>query len=455
MLGFPEAESRGRVGQSESVAFGSFAQDVVHKHLVCPDLDFAYSVNPDVIRSQLFTLKAKFKEYATKAEAACYQIEQHYKQDKFSSPATHARFTTGGAVVTGTVQPIRTDISFTDIIPQASPIPLLEAIANLMKAQAQGEDEGWDLLRDDFKGTFASHSTVGIRLALNSSSHDLRPLQIQFVIPGSSAHICGIISRGDEIVAVDGKQAVESEIVRQVRGSDVVGSKVSLTVRKGGTGKVLEASLIRGAWGAVERKEKLFILYDELQKMIKSDANKEEIQTKLKEIVEMATDYEKYRAVSDMTIHDRLRDLQSEMHRLLEVATQRTQSLLKKYSSACQCINSQMPEITVALHKGVESYIKELQLKLNESAERIIHLETENHTIQYKNTEMLVNLEDRNVELLQKLKEEEKKSKLLDAKVQLVQAEAMKAMESLAAFSVNKLNKAAKAKADSQVGDGA
>jgi hypothetical protein len=68
---------------------------------------------------------------------------------------------------------------------------------------------------------------------------------------------------------------------------------------------------------------------------------------------------------------------------------------------------------------------------------------------------MLVNLEDRNVELLQKLKEEEKKSKLLDAKVQLVQAEAMKAMESLAAFSVNKLNKAAKAKADSQVGDAA
>jgi uncharacterized protein YaaQ len=196
-------------------------------------------------------------------------------------------------------------------------------------------------------------------------------------------------------------------------------------------------------------------MYDELQKMIKSDANKEEIQTKLKEIVEMATDYEKYRAVSDMTIHDRLRDLQSEMHRLLKVATQRTQALLKKYSSACQCINSQMPEITVALHKGVESYIKELQMKLNESAERIIHLETENHTIKYKNTEMLVNLEDRNVELLQKLKEEEKKSKVLDARVQLVQAEAIKAMESLAAFSVNKLNKAAKAKADSQVGDGA
>lgn len=391
-----------------------------------------------------------FKEYVTKAEMACYEIENHYKEEKAPSPA---KISAGGAVVTGKVQNTKKDTGFTEPTPQASPIPLLEDIAKLITAHADGSS--WDLLRDDRKGNSGTSSTVGIRLALNSSSHDLRPLQIQFVIPGSSAHICGIISRGDEIVAVDGKQAVESEIVRQVRGSDVVGSKVSLTVRKGGTGKVLEASLIRGAWGAVERKEKLFILYDELQKMIKSDANKEETQTKLHQIVEMATDYEKYRAVSDMTIHDRLRDLQSEMHRLLEVATQRTLALLKKYSSACQFINSQMPEITVALHKGVESYIKELQMKLNESAERIIHLETENHTIEYKNTEMLVNLEDRNVELLQKLKEEEKKSKLLDAKVQLVQAEAMKAMESLAAFSVNKLNKAAKAKADSQVGDAA
>lgn len=35
----------------------------------------------------------------------------------------------------------------------------------------------------------------------NSSAADLRPLQIQYVIPGSSAHICGLLSRGDEIVS--------------------------------------------------------------------------------------------------------------------------------------------------------------------------------------------------------------------------------------------------------------
>lgn len=41
-----------------------------------------------------------------------------------------------------------------------------------------------------------------LQLCRNSSAHDLRPLQIQFVIPGSSAHICGLLTRGDEIVSL-------------------------------------------------------------------------------------------------------------------------------------------------------------------------------------------------------------------------------------------------------------
>jgi len=162
-------------------------------------------------------------------------------------------------------------MDFEDLTPEASPIPLLEAITNLISAEE--EEDGWDLLRDDLKRR-ATHSTVGIRLAQNSSATDLRPLQIQLVIPGSSAHICGLLNRTDEIIAVDGQQALASDIVRQVRGSDIVGSKVVLTVRKGGVGQVFDVALVRGAWGAVERKEKLFILFEELQKLIKSGTKK-------------------------------------------------------------------------------------------------------------------------------------------------------------------------------------
>lgn len=54
--------------------------------------------------------------------------------------------------------------------------------------------------------------------------------------------------------------------------------------------------------------------------------------------------------------------LQSEIHRLLEVSTQRIQALETMYSSAYQFINTQMPEITLSLHERFETYIKKLQV---------------------------------------------------------------------------------------------
>ena len=66
--------------------------------------------------------------------------------------------------------------------------------------------------------------------------------------------------------------------MEKVRGTDIVGSKVVLTVRKGGVGQVFDVALVRGAWGAVERKEKLFILFEELHKLVKMEAPKEQIE---------------------------------------------------------------------------------------------------------------------------------------------------------------------------------
>lgn len=60
------------------------------------------------------------------------------------------------------IQPFKSSVGFQEISPEASPIPLLEAINTLISAEE--EEEGWDLLRDDLKRR-ATHSTVGIRLA--------------------------------------------------------------------------------------------------------------------------------------------------------------------------------------------------------------------------------------------------------------------------------------------------
>jgi flagellar biosynthesis chaperone FliJ len=94
--------------------------------------------------------------------------------------------------------------------------------------------------------------------------------------------------------------------------------------------------------------------------------------------------------------------IQTDLHRLIKEATLRTESLLDKYASACKTINSQMPEITIALHERVESYIKELQLRLGES-------------------------EGRNSKLREKVEAAEK------------WMEAIKAMEALASFSRRKI----------------
>lgn len=45
--------------------------------------------------------------------------------------------------------------------PESSPIPLLDAITDLVTAEEA--EEGWDLLKDDVKRR-GTHTTVGIRL---------------------------------------------------------------------------------------------------------------------------------------------------------------------------------------------------------------------------------------------------------------------------------------------------
>jgi hypothetical protein len=57
-------------------------------------------------------------------------------------------------------------MNFEEFTPQASPIPLLDAITNLVPAARGDEGEGWDLMRDDVRKSRATHSTVGLRLAL-------------------------------------------------------------------------------------------------------------------------------------------------------------------------------------------------------------------------------------------------------------------------------------------------
>jgi hypothetical protein len=62
-----------RAGQQQGQAKGqTLTQDRSVRRF--PDLDFPQSDDPHVLRSQLLQMKAKMKEYASKAEAACYEV---------------------------------------------------------------------------------------------------------------------------------------------------------------------------------------------------------------------------------------------------------------------------------------------------------------------------------------------------------------------------------------------
>mmetsp|Transcript_33170 Transcript_33170/g.68460 ORF Transcript_33170/g.68460 Transcript_33170/m.68460 type:complete len:487 (-) Transcript_33170:232-1692(-) len=355
----------------------SHASAVVKDFLSFPSLDTDDSDDPLELRQQMLILKAKMNEFRNKAEQACYEVERRHRAENNKQQTRSPT----GAVVTGKVvapKPmLKQAFGIDSPSSESSPIPLLDAVQNLVTA---GEnEEGWDLLKDDVKRR-GTHTTVGIRLGHNSSAHDLRPLQIQIVIPGSAAHICGVLNRGDEIVAVDGKKVSEDDMpgaVSAVRGVDIVGTSVAVTFKQNNTGKEMKVDLVRGAWGAVERKEKLFILFEEVMKLVKKEAPYDDIMKACSKMVDQAKDNEKYRSISEMKIQMRLKALQNEMHRLLGDAKKRCEMLMASHGKAVQALNTQLPELTVSLHERVEAYIKDLQSELADS-------ERENEALQAK-----------------------------------------------------------------------
>mmetsp|Transcript_11460 Transcript_11460/g.28106 ORF Transcript_11460/g.28106 Transcript_11460/m.28106 type:complete len:427 (+) Transcript_11460:223-1503(+) len=353
---------------------GSIAEEVMKTMLKPPSMEVPASDDVSVLRGQVHELQARMRAYQSEAEHAVYEVERRHRQaEKLRDNAGGGKgfgsikSTTPQSARSGRIEEPVSPLRLRTVTPEASPIPLLDAIGNLISAEE--EEEGWDLLKDDVKRR-GTHSTVGIRIAQGSNAPDLRPLQIQIIIPGSSAHICGRLNRGDEIVAVDGVPVTEDNIVQSVRGPDQVGSRVRLGIKKGGKGPNFEVELVRGAWGAVERKERLFILFEEVVKCIDRDGTKEEIMILMTRLIEQAKDNEKYRTINEMRIYDRLQHLQTEMKRLLDLARMRCLALLRGLDEAQLQLSRQHHELTVPLHERVEDYVIGLQEQLAE-AERL------------------------------------------------------------------------------------
>jgi chromosome segregation ATPase len=79
---------------------------------------------------------------------------------------------------------------------------------------------------------------------------------VEETIPGSPAAVCGLISAGDEIVAVNGKAVQGSGVAAALRGDDMIGGVVSVTVRKRSS-ELLEVHLPRADIAVVSGRRQL------------------------------------------------------------------------------------------------------------------------------------------------------------------------------------------------------
>jgi hypothetical protein len=65
------------------------------------------------------------------------------------------------------------------------------------------------------------------------------------LVPGGPAHLSKRLEKDDVILAVDGFQVDSSNVVDHLHGSDAIGSKVLLTVRKNVSGAYVNVELVR------------------------------------------------------------------------------------------------------------------------------------------------------------------------------------------------------------------
>ena len=80
---------------------------------------------------------------------------------------------------------------------------------------------------------------------------------VETTVPGSPAASCGLVSPGDEILAVDGKKVLGSAVTAALRGNDWIGDVVSLLLRKPSSKEVLEVYLPRTDILVLQRRQEV------------------------------------------------------------------------------------------------------------------------------------------------------------------------------------------------------
>lgn len=120
---------------------------------------------------------------------------------------------------------LRSELAGRDLSAEPS---IVETLENIRTSLHDRSGTPIDILKDDIH----EPCSVGLHLAMETASSILRPKQIDSITPGGPAFMGGDLMVGDEILSVDGETATESNVLKLLQGSNVIGSKCFISVKR-------------------------------------------------------------------------------------------------------------------------------------------------------------------------------------------------------------------------------
>jgi hypothetical protein len=232
-----------------------------------------------------------------------------------------------------------------------------------------------------------SMSSVGILFAQDMLSNEceaqsMRPNYIHMLVPGSPAHSCGMLQEGDEIIAVDDvpPSAEAGKITKLLRGSDAIGSRCKVTVKRGT--RSFDVELTRTSAFSVRNMVCFKDLCGILERQIKQRADFETMMPSLQAIFAHAIETERARCCAEASLAGRLFRLQSKIVGLINGAEgmlhsphQGSQGELARLQSVLETLEEKLHAAATerdhwkAKHHVLREERETLQLKMSKSDE--------------------------------------------------------------------------------------
>ena len=199
--------------------------------------------------------------------------------------------------------------------PLQADIEIVSVMEDLRRCVVDRSNYALDFIREERVAMCSLGMHFAQDMSSDSRDRNLRPNQIQILVPGGPAHISGKLKRGDEIVAVDGVAVDVSNLIKLLRGTDIIGSKCRITAKR--SGSTFDIELSRTSAFSVRSMDHFVNLVDILERQLKQRASHDSMLPSVKAVLAHAIETEHTRCSSEALLASRLFHVQSKINGLV------------------------------------------------------------------------------------------------------------------------------------------